>query len=94
MRKAGAPAFSPSLQLSTQTHRVVRTEARGGRGRVRAPRPSPKPPPRGAPWQAPASGENPTEHLQRELGAGTDRRIVCGAAVGGKVVHFLGAVIY
>lgn len=51
MRKAGAPTFSPSLQLSTQTHRVVRTEARGGRGGgfARAPRPSPKPaPPRGA----------------------------------------------
>lgn len=52
MSKPGAPTFSPSLQLSTQSHRVVRTEARGGRGGgfARARRaPPPSPPPKGRP---------------------------------------------
>lgn len=54
--------LSPSLQLSTQTHRVVRTEARGGRGgglarACRAPPPSPLP--KGRPGRPPTQVKIP-----------------------------------
>ena len=68
MRKAGAPTFSPSLRLST--HRVVRTEARGGGegGSDACATPLPQAlSPRVSSGRHRGSAENPREPLQQEL---------------------------
>ena len=87
--------LSPSLKLSTQTHRVVRTEARGGRGGGSHARAAPLPQalsPRGAlagpGTQVKIPGNICSENSVQEPTDGS-----CVMQRLSRVVHFLGAVL-
>lgn len=96
MRKAGAPTFLPPFSSRPRPTGSLEPRPSGGGAGGSHARAAPLPQllsPRGALAGPRDSGENPQEHLQRELRAGTDRPTVCDAAVGERVVHFTGAVL-